>query len=96
MGLAQQKEAMTPGKNDKRYLASAIDVRSGEIHWVAAERKDSWLFLALLKKRTDVYTEARVIHVILDNYGIPISTIIRVARPLRETRVSARSAAVLP
>src|SRR4029078_2301433 len=45
-GLPQQKEAMTPGKNEKRYLAGALDVRTGEIHWVEAERKDSWLFLA--------------------------------------------------
>ena len=79
MGLGQQKEAMTPGKNEKRYLAGALDVRTGEIHWVEADRKDSWLFLAMLKKLTDVYAEARVIHVILDNYGIHSSTIIGVA-----------------
>jgi transposase len=79
MGLAQQKEAMTPGKNEKRYLAGAMDVRTGEIHWVEAERKDSWLFLAMLKKLTEVYAEARVIHVILDNYGIHSSNIIGIA-----------------
>jgi transposase len=79
MGLAQQKEALTPGKNEKRYLAGAMDVRTGEIHWVEAERKDSWLFLAMLKKLTDVYAEARVIHVILDNYGIHSSNIIGIA-----------------
>ena len=33
----------------------------------------------LLKKLTDVYAEARVIHVILDNYGIHSSNIILVA-----------------
>lgn len=79
MGLAQQKEAVTPGKNEKRYLAGALDVRTGEIHWVEAERKDSWLFLAMLKKLTDVYAKARVIHVILDNYGIHSSNIIGIA-----------------
>lgn len=79
MGLAQQKEALTPGQNEKRYLAGAMDVFTGEIHWVEAERKDSWLFLALLKKLTDVYTDARVIHVILDNYGIHSSKIIGIA-----------------
>jgi len=79
MGRGQQKEAVTPGKNEKRYLAGALDVRSGEVHWVEANRKDSWLFLALLKKLTVVYAAARVIHVILDNYGIHSSGIIGIA-----------------
>src|SRR5258708_7505933 len=43
MGKGQQKEAWTPGQNEKRYLAGAMDVRTGEIHWVEGERKDSWL-----------------------------------------------------
>lgn len=79
MGFAQQKEAVTPGKNEKRYLAGALDVRTGEIHWVEADRKDSWLFLAMLKKLTEVYAKARVIHVILDNYSIHSSAITGVA-----------------
>jgi hypothetical protein len=45
MGLGQQKEAVTPGKNQKRYLAGALDVRTGEIHWVEGQKKDAWLFL---------------------------------------------------
>jgi hypothetical protein len=40
MGLGQQKEVMTPGQNEKRYLAGAMDVRTGEIHWVEAEKKN--------------------------------------------------------
>jgi transposase len=79
MGHGQQKEAWTPGKNEKRYLAGAKDVRTGEIHWVEAEKKDSWLFLAMVKKLTVVYAKARVIHVILDNYGIHKSKIIAIA-----------------
>lgn len=79
MGLGQQKEAVTPGKNEKRYLAGALDVRTGTIHWVEAEKKDSWLFLILLKKLTVVYAQAKVIHVILDNYGIHSSNIIAIA-----------------
>jgi transposase len=79
MGLGQQKEAVTPGKNQKRYLAGALDVRTGEIHWVEAGKKDAWLFLDLLKKLTVVYSRARVIHVILDNYGIHSSKIIGIA-----------------
>ena len=79
MGLGQQKEAMTPGQNEKRYLAGAMDVRTGEIHWVEAAKKNSYLFWDLLYKLTRVYAEAKVIHVILDNYGIHSSQIIAVA-----------------
>lgn len=79
MGLGQQKEVVTPGKNEKRYLAGALDVRTGEIHWVEATKKDAWLFLHLLKELTVVYSRARVIHVILDNYKIHSSNIIGIA-----------------
>ena len=79
MGFGQQKEAMTPGQNEKRYLAGAMDVRTGEIHWVEAAKKNSWLFWDLLYKLTRVYAAATVIHVILDNYSIHSSKIIAVA-----------------
>lgn len=79
MGLGQQKEAVTPGKNEKRYVAGALDVKTAAVCWVEAEKKDRWLFLSLLKKLTLVYAQARVIHVILDNYGIHSSGIIQVA-----------------
>jgi transposase len=79
MGKGQQKEAWTPGKNEKRYLAGAMDVRTGEIHWVEGLKKDSWLFLDMVHKLTVVYAEARVIHVILDNYSIHSSQIIAIA-----------------
>lgn len=79
MGHGQQKEAMTPGQNEKRYLAGALDVRTGEIHWVEAKEKNSYLFWDLLCKLTKVYAQAKVIHVILDNYGIHSSNIIGVA-----------------
>jgi transposase len=79
MGLGQQKEAQTPGQNDKRYLAGAKDVRTGEIHWVESNQKNSWLFWDMLHKLTVVYAQAKVIHVILDNYGIHSSKIALVA-----------------
>jgi transposase len=79
MGLGQQKDVMTPGQNEKRYLAGALDVRTKEIHWVEATKKDAWLFLDLLKKLTVVYHYAKVIHVILDNYKIHKSQIISIA-----------------
>jgi len=79
MGLGQQKEAQTPGQNEKRYLAGTKDVRTGEIHWVKSAKKNSWLFWDMLHKLTVVYAQAKVIHVILDNYGIHSSKIALVA-----------------
>jgi transposase len=79
MGLGQQKDVMTPGQNEKRYLAGVLDVRTGQLHWVEGEKKDAWLFMDLLKKLTLVYARARVIHVILDNYKIHSSHVIGIA-----------------
>ena len=69
-GYGQQKEVLTPGKNVKRYLAGALDVRTGELHYVEGEKKDGWLFVELLGKLYHHYKDAKLIHVILDNYGI--------------------------
>lgn len=79
MVCGQQKEVLTPGKNVKRYLAGALDVHSGELIWVEAERKTSAVFIALLKKLTQIYLAAPVIHVILDNYRIHDSKIVHAA-----------------
>ena len=54
-------------------------MRTGVIHWVEADKKDSWLFLEMLHKLTQVYAQATVIHVILDNYKIHSSQIAQVA-----------------
>jgi transposase len=75
----QQKEALTPGKNQKRYLAGALDVRLGLLYWVQGERKTSELFLTLLDKLLAIFRQAKVIHVILDNYRIHSSQIVGVA-----------------
>jgi len=79
MGLGQQKEVMTPGQNQKRYLAGALDVRTRQVHWVEAEKKDAWLFMELLKLLTVVYARARLIHVVLDNFKIHSSNVIGIA-----------------
>src|SRR6516165_7806969 len=79
MGLGQQKEAMTPGKNQKRYLAGALEVRSRRIVWVESERKTSALFLDLLDKLLETFPQAKVIHVVLDNYRIHKSDIVQAA-----------------
>jgi transposase len=76
----QQKEVPTPGRNEKRYLAGALDARTGKLTWVQGPRKTSLLFLQMLHRLvTRTYRSARVIHVILDNYGIHDSLQVRLA-----------------
>jgi len=79
MGLGQQKEVMTPGQNEKRYLAGSLDARTGQLVWVEGERKTSALFLDLLDKLLETYPQAKVIHVVLDNYRIHKSDIVNAA-----------------
>jgi len=66
----QQKTVVTPGRNEKRYLAGAKEVRTGRLHWVTWASKRSGLFIDLLKRLLRAYPSAKVIHVILDNYVI--------------------------
>ena len=67
----RQKQVLTPGCNEKRYLAGALDPQTGKLTWVEGERKNSLLFLQLLHKLvTKTYRRARTIHLILDNFGI--------------------------
>lgn len=67
----QQRRVVTPGKNQKFYLAGALDVRTGVLHMTGTERKNAGLFCALLELLDKRYGPGvRRIHVILDNYGI--------------------------
>ena len=79
MVCGQQKEVETPGQNAKRYLAGALDTRTGRLLWVEGERKTSALFIALLNQLLQIHTKAPVIHVILDNYRIHDSKIVQAA-----------------
>lgn len=55
----QQKEVLTPGQNQKRYIAGALDARTGELTWVVGKKKNSLLFILLLWKLTQRYAEAK-------------------------------------
>jgi len=70
MVSGQQKEVLTPGKNEKRYLAGAQNVQTGELLWVEGDKKNSLLFIRLLWELTQHYRGPKKIHVILDNYSI--------------------------
>ena len=65
-----QRLVLTPGNNEKHYLAGAFEPLNGRLVYVAGDRKVSWLFLHLLRALLDTYRGARTIHVILDNFII--------------------------
>jgi transposase len=80
MRRGRQKTVLTPGCNEKRYLAGAWDPKARRLIYVEAERKNSLLFLKLLYKlATKSYPDAKRIHLILDNYGIHDSLQVRLA-----------------
>jgi transposase len=57
-----------------------MDADSGVLCWVKGEKKNSLLFVQMLRKLADeVYPDAKVIHVVLDNYRIHSSQISREA-----------------
>jgi len=70
MLCGQQKTVLTPGKNEKRYLAGALNARTGRLTWVEGERKTSDLFILLLWRLLRDYPRAKRIHVVLDNFKI--------------------------
>ena len=71
MPRGTQVEIPTPGKNQKEYLAGALDPRRGRIHYVCGPRKTNVLFRELLTRLNRVCgKEIRKIYVVADNYGI--------------------------
>ena len=65
-----QRLVITPGNNEKRYLAGAYEPLRGRLVYVEGERKASLLFLNLLRALLERYRGAKTIHMILDNYII--------------------------
>jgi len=72
-----QRLVVTPGKNKKRYLAGALNVRAGKVTWINGASKNSDLFCQLLWKLVGNYRRAKRLHIILDNYIIHSSKITR-------------------
>lgn len=66
-----QIEVPTPGKNQKQYLAGALDRRTGQMHYVIGTRKDNALFRQLLEVlEKSCKPKTRRIFLVLDNYKI--------------------------
>jgi transposase len=77
----QQKEVATPGKNEKRYVAGALNARTGRLTWVEGERKTSALFIALVDHLVSrAYARCTTIHLVLDNFRIHSSRAVEFAR----------------
>ena len=70
MRRGKQLVVLTPGKNVKRYVAGALNARSGKVVHVVAERKNSELFLAMVDALRRAYRRAKRIHLVLDNFII--------------------------
>jgi transposase len=66
-----QRRVLTPGKNEKFYIAGALDVSTGELLTTGLARKGAALFCALLRDLAAHYgPEVQRIHLIVDNYAI--------------------------
>jgi len=65
-------EVITPGQNQKRYLAGALDHLTGRVISCIGERKTSALFLELLKALNGVYPADKYnrLYVVVDNFRI--------------------------
>jgi transposase len=63
---------MTPGTNQKNYLAGALNYLTGQLLSVIGERKNRWLFIDLLRviDRACPIPKFTKIYVVVDNYGI--------------------------
>jgi transposase len=69
MPKGEQVEILTPGTNEKRYLAGALDMRTGTLIHRVWWRKTHGLFLDLLQALDSTYPPLRFSHlyVVVDN-----------------------------
>ena len=65
-----QTEVMTPGTNQKQYLAGALNYLSGKITHVVAERKNRFLVIELLSALDRQFPAATKFYLVADNYRI--------------------------
>ena len=72
MPKGETVEVVTPGVNQKRYLAGALDHLTGSVIACIGERKTGGLFLELLKALDGAYPAASYarLYVVVDNFGI--------------------------
>jgi transposase len=68
----QRLSIVTPGQDQRCYLAVALDFRTGQLRRRTGPKKDRFLFLALLQALDRAYPRARFrrVYVVADNYSI--------------------------
>lgn len=72
----QQKRIITPGQNQKYYLAGCYNAQTREIVYTGYGRKNSQLFINMLEKLKRHYRQAKTLTLILDNYKIHTSQLV--------------------
>jgi putative transposase len=72
MPQGTQAEVMTPGKNEKHYLAGALHLATGKLLYCLGPRKNNGLFRALFTLLDVTYPAPQIsrIYVVADNYCI--------------------------
>jgi transposase len=72
MPKGEAVEVVTPGVNQKRYLAGALDHLTGRVVGCIGARKTAGLFLEMLKALDGAYPVASYqrLYVVVDNFGI--------------------------
>jgi putative transposase len=72
MPKGTQLEILTPGQNQKHYLAGALDLSTGTLHYCLGPRKTNALFRDLLTRLDERYPADRYtrLYVAVDNYQI--------------------------
>jgi putative transposase len=68
----QRLEIVTPGQDQRCYIAAALDFRTGRLLHRTGAQKNRFLFLDLLRALDRTYAEAgfRRVYVVADNYSI--------------------------
>jgi transposase len=68
----QRIEIVTPGQDQRCYLAAALDFRTGRLLHRTGPKKNRFLFLSLLQALNRIYPRARFrrVYVVADNYSI--------------------------
>jgi transposase len=67
MPRGEQAEVVTPGTNDKRYLAGSMSWRTGEVVETVGPKRDAELFVRHLDDLRRHFRRYKVIHVVCDN-----------------------------
>jgi transposase len=62
-----QRQVPTPGTNQKRYIAGAMNAKTRRLTWVWGEHRNSRLFIDMILELCRRFRRYRVIHLIVDN-----------------------------